>query len=252
MSVRKKLAWVEENKLTGDHMVVENIVVDVVKKDIRNLHLRVLPPSGQVRVTAPRKLKDSVIRLFVMSKLSWIKKHQMKFESIGNPVVHEFITGEIHYYFGKQHELSVFYHNAPPKVDVYGEGRIDLYVRMGSDRIAREKAMTEWYRAQLKAKIPELIEKWQYIIGVEVDSWTIKKMKTRWGSCMVNSRKICFNLELAKKPVHCLEYIVVHEMTHIRERFHNTRFKTLMDGFMPEWRRYQRELNEMALSGACH
>ncbi len=237
--------------MTDNHIVVENIVVDVVKKDIRNLHLRVLPPAGRVRVTAPIRLKDSVIRLFVMSKLSWIKKHQLKFESMGQPVAHEFVSGEIHYYQGKQCELNVFYHNAGPKVEYQGDGRIDLYVRMGGDRTVREKAMTEWYRAQLKEQIPGLIEKWEYIIGVEVDSWTVKKMKTRWGSCLVNSRRICFNLELAKTPRHCLEYIVVHELTHIRERFHNARFKTLMDGFMPGWRQHQRELTDMAFSGAC-
>ncbi len=229
--------------MTGNHIVVENIVVDIVKKDIRNLHLRVLPPTGRVRVTAPIRLNDKFIRLFVMSKLSWIKKHQLKFESMPPAQVYEFVTGEMHYYQGRQHELNVIYHDSASRVDLLDDSRINLYVRMGSDRTHREKILTEWYRRALKQQLQALIEKWQYVIGVEVSSWSVKKMKTRWGSCIVNSRRICFNLELAKKPLSCLEFIVVHELTHLLERYHNARFKALMDSFMPEWRVFQRELN---------
>lgn len=234
-----------------DHIVVENIVVDVVKKDIRNVHLRVLPPFGRVKVTAPIRLNNNSIRLFVMSKLQWIKKHQLKFESITQAPAHEFVSGEIHHYMGRQYELNVVYHDSRPRVELLNEGTIDLYVRMGSNLAQREKVLDEWYRGQLRDQIPGLIEKWQYTIGVEVASWSVKKMKTRWGSCMVNSKRICFNLELAKRSPYCLEFIVVHELTHLLERFHNKRFKLLMDSFMPEWRICRDELNSTIARPGC-
>lgn len=225
------------------HITVENIVVDVVKKDIKNLHLRVLAPQGRVRVTAPLRLNDTAIKSFVISKLSWIRKHQLKFERNGERESLEFVTGENHLYQGKLYPLNVIYHNGRPGVDLNGGSCINLYVRMGSNRLQREKVIIEWYRSRLKEQIPGLIEKWEHIIGVEVKTWAIRKMKTRWGSCMVNSGKICFNLELAKKPQICLEFIVVHELTHLLERSHNHIFKDLMDKFWPDWRHHQRLLN---------
>lgn len=233
----------DKNNMTNKHIVVENIVVDVVKKDIKNLHLRVMPPKGRVRITAPLRLNDNTIRLFVMSKLSWIRKHQLRFEGVENPAPLEFVSGEFHHYLGQQYALNVIFHDSKPKVELRDNTYMDLFVRMGSSSGQRQKVMTEWYRFQLKELIPDLLEKWQYVIGVEVASWSVKKMKTRWGSCLVNSRRICLNLELAKKPVSCIEFILAHELTHLLERYHNGRFKALMDSFMPQWRTLKQELN---------
>lgn len=224
-------------------IVVGDIVVDVVRKDIKNLHLRVRPPQGKVHVTAPYRITDYSIRSFIVSKLSWIKKHQLKFEGMRDQLELEYISGENHLYQGKSYLLNVIYYDATPKVEIRDNTYIDLYVRPGSNQLQREKVINDWYRSQLKEQVPYLLEKWEYVIGVELNDWGIKKMKTRWGSCNQRDKRIWLNLELAKKPLHCLEFIIVHELTHLLERRHNDRFKALMDNFVPEWRYYKEELN---------
>ena len=229
-------------------ITVGNISIDVVRKDIENLHLAVYPPNGRVRIASPLKIDDEAVRLFAISKMAWIKKQQLKFESQQRQSKRQFISGESHYYKGKRYLLNVIYHNAAPKVEIRNKNRIDLYVRVGSNTEQREKVLTEWYRRQLKCQIPSLIEKWQKIIGVKVQDWGIKKMKTKWGTCTIANSRIWLNLELAKKPEHCVEYIVVHEMVHLLERNHNDRFVTHMDKFMPQWHFYKDELNNSMLS----
>ena len=229
-------------------ITVGNISIDVVRKDIENLHLAVYPPNGRVRIASPLKIDDEAVRLFAISKMAWIKKQQLKFESQQRQSKRQFISGESHYYKGKRYLLNVIYHNAAPKVEIRNKNRIDLYVRVGSNTEQRGKVLTEWYRRQLKSQIPSLIDKWQKIIGVKVQDWGIKKMKTKWGTCTIANSRIWLNLELAKKPEHCVEYIVVHEMVHLLERNHNDRFVAHMDKFMPQWHFYKDELNNSMLS----
>lgn len=229
-------------------ITVGNISIDVVRKDIENLHLGVYPPKGRVRIASPLKIDDEAVRLFAISKMAWIKKQQLKFETQQRQSKRQFISGESHYYKGKRYLLNVIYHNAAPKVEIRNKNRIDLYVRVGSNTEQREKMLTEWYRKQLKDQIPTLIDKWQKIIGVKVQDWGIKKMKTKWGTCTIEKGRIWLNLELSKKPEHCVEYIVVHEMVHLLERNHNDRFVTHMDKFMPRWHFYKDELNNSMLS----
>jgi predicted metal-dependent hydrolase len=221
---------------------VGNIAIDVVRKDIKNLHLGVYPPSGRVRIATPLKIDDEAVRLFAVSKMAWIKKQQLKFETQERQSERRFVSGESHYYKGRRYLLNVIYHNAAPKVEIRNKTHIDLYVRVGSTCEQRGKVLTKWYRKQLKDQIPALIAKWQRIIGVEVDDWGVKKMKTKWGTCTLASRRIRLNLELAKKPEHCLEYIIVHEMVHLIERDHGDRF------VMPQWHLYKEELNRSMLS----
>lgn len=229
-------------------ITVGNISIDVVRKDIENLHLAVYPPNGRVRIASPLKIDDEAVRLFAISKMAWIKKQQLKFETQQRQSKRQFISGESHYYKGKRYLLNVIYHNAAPKVEIRNKNRIDLYVRVGSNTEQREKVLTEWYRRQLKSQIPSLIDKWQKIIGVKVQDWGIKKMKTKWGTCTIANSRIWLNLELAKKPEHCVEYIVVHEIMHLLERNHNERFVAHMDKFMPRWHFYKDELNNSMLS----
>ena len=226
---------------------VGNIVIDVVRKNIKNLHLAVYPPTGRVRIAAPLRVNDNAIRLFIVSKIGWIKKHQSKFDNQERQSEREFISGESHYYFGNRYLLNVIYHDSKPKVEIRNKTYLDLYVRLGSNQLQRQKILTEWYRYKLKEQIPNLIDKWKYIVGVEINDWSVKKMKTRWGSCNRKNKRIWINLELAKKPIHCLEFIIVHELTHLLERHHNAHFKGLMDGFMPNWRFYKEELNRFIL-----
>lgn len=228
-------------------IVVGDIVVDVIRKNIKNLHLRVHPPQGKVHVTAPYRITDYSIRSFIVAKLSWIKKHQLKFEGMRDHLELEYVSGENHFYQGKSYLLNVIYYDATPKVEIRDNTYIDLYVRPGSNQLQREKVINDWYRSQLKEQVPYLLEKWEYVIGVELNDWGIKKMKTRWGSCNQRDKRIWLNLELAKKPLHCLEFIIVHELTHLLERRHNDRFKALMDNFMPEWRYCKEELNRTVM-----
>ena len=226
---------------------VSGLEVEIVRKDIKNLHLAVHPPDGRVRVSSPLLVDDEAVRLAVISKIAWIRRQQKKFEGQDRQSVREYVTGESHYLWGERYLLNVAYHQAPPKVELRNKSKIDLYVREDSDREKREQVLQEWYRTQLKEAIPSLIEKWEEIVGVEVADWGVKRMKTKWGTCTVEAKRIWLNLELAKKPPLCLEYIIVHEMVHLLERHHNDRFVALMDQFMPKWRLHRDELNQAPL-----
>lgn len=215
------------------HLTISGIKVEVVRKDIKNLHLGVYPPHGRVRVAAPLVLNDEAVRLAVIDKLGWIKRQKTKFAEQPRQSRREMVNGESHYFLGKRYRLRVHEHNAPASVAVRGIASLDLFVRPGTSAEQRETILLRWHREQLKALIPPLLEKWQPIFGVQIADWGIKKMKTKWGSCNIEARRVWFNLELAKKPVRCLEYIVVHEMVHLLERHHNDRFMELMDQYMP-------------------
>ena len=224
-------------------MKIGDLIIDVVKKDIKNLHLAVYPPDGRVRIASPLKLDDESIRLFAISKLGWIKKKQAKFQAQPRQSPREYVSGETHYFKGDRYLLNVIYHQATPKVVIRNKTYLDLYVRHGSIREQREQVLTNWYRQQLKAELPILIAKWEKIIGVSVNDWGVKKMKTKWGTCNIEAKRIWLNLELIKKPQDCLEYIIVHELVHLLERKHGDRFKAYMSKFMPNWSSYKDELN---------
>ncbi|NLK52727.1 MAG: M48 family metallopeptidase [Syntrophomonadaceae bacterium] len=225
-------------------LMVDGIEVQLFKKNIKNLHLSVLPPNGRVRISAPKRMDDEAIRLFVISKLSWIKKQRSRFENQERQPEREFVSGESHYLWGKRYLLNVIYTNKRKQgVEVRNMTYLDLFVSENSDKEQRQIVMREWYRTEIKALIPLLIEKWEPIIGVKVESWGVKLMKTKWGSCNTVARRIWLNLDLAKKNPACLEYTVVHEMVHLLERLHNERFMAYMDNFLPNWRSTKAELN---------
>ena len=224
-------------------ITVGDIVIDVVRKNIKNLHLSVHPPTGRVRIAVPLRVNDEAVRLFAVSKLSWIRKHQARFEGQARQTPREYVSGESHYLRGERYLLNVIYQKGAPRVVVRNKKYIDLYVRPGSNLAQRQRVMTEWYRQQLKAELPSLLAKWQNIIGQAAVECGIKQMKTRWGTCNVPARRIWLNLELAKKPAHCLEYVIVHELVHLLERHHNDRFVAFMSKFFPQWRLYREELN---------
>ena len=225
-------------------ITVNGLVVDVFRKRIKNLHLAVYPPNGRIRVAAPLRVDDEAVRLAVISRLAWIKRQQAKFEGQERQSAREYVSGESHYYQGNRYLLNVVCHDAPPRVVSRNKTTLDLLVRTRSDTAQRERVLLAWYRKQLKEMVPPLIAKWKAIIGVEVADWGVKQMKTKWGSCTIEAWRIWLNLELIKKPAHCLEYIVVHEMVHLLERHHNDRFIAYMDQFMPQWRFLRDELNK--------
>ena len=227
---------------------VSGIDIELVRKDIKNLHIGVYPPEGRVRVAAPLLLDDDAVRLAVISKLSWIKKQKRNFKEQPRQSKREFVQRESHYFLGRRYLLNVIEHDGPAKVEIRSARKMDLFVRQGMDTEQREKVLNEWYRRELKARIPPLIEKWEETIGVQIAEWGVKRMKTKWGTCIAQSRTIWLNPELAKKNPRCLDYIVVHELTHLLERGHGERFVALMNENMPDWRTRRDELNEAPLA----
>lgn len=231
-------------------ITVDGLIIDVVRKDIKNLHLAVYPPHGRVRIAVPLRVDDEAVRLAVITRLGWIKRQQAKFEVQERQSARDYVTGESHYFQGARFLLNVVYQDGAPGVYLRNKTRLDLMVRPGSDTAQRERVLLAWYRRALKRLIPPLIARWESVIGVEIAEWGVKQMKTRWGTCNIDARRIWLNLELVKKPESCLEYIIVHEMVHLFERHHNDRFVAHMDKFMPQWRLFRDELNREPLGHA--
>ena len=222
--------------------------VDIVRKDIKNLHLAVYPPHGRVRVAVPLAVNDEAVRLAVIGKLGWIKRQQACFESQPRQSQREMVSGEAHYYLGRRYRLRVIERDGPNQVKLRTKSFLEIHVHPNTTAEQRGQLLQRWYRGQLKQLIPPLIEKWESKLRVTVAKWGVKRMKTRWGTCNIEARRIWINLELAKKPLQCLAYIVAHEMAHLLERHHNDRFIKIMDKTLPQWRQYRDELNAAPLA----
>jgi predicted metal-dependent hydrolase len=223
------------------------ISVDVVFKDIKNVHLSVYPPTGRVRISAPERMKLDAIRIFAISKLEWIKRQQTKLQGQERETPREYLERESHYVWGKRYLLQVLETDAAPSVHLAPRTML-LRARPRTKEEKKEAIVAQFYREQIKAAVPSLIAKWTPVMGVTVDRLYVQKMKTKWGSCNPRARAIRLNTELAKKPKHCLEYILVHELVHFFEPRHGDRFVSLMDKFMPQWRLHKNELNSHPLA----
>ena len=230
------------------HIEVSGLKVEVVRKDIKNLHLAVYPPQGRVRIAVPLRLDDEAARLAVISRLGWVRRKQAVLNDQERQSERGMVTGESHYVEGHRYRLDVIEHDGPASVKFRNNSTLELSVRPGTNREKREAVIHRWYRQRLRQRIPELIAKWEPLIGIKVAECGIKKMKTRWGTCNNTARRIWLNLELAKKPSSCLEYILVHEMVHFLQRHHNDQFREYMDKFMPQWRLLRANLNQSPLS----
>ena len=230
------------------HIEVSGLSIEVVHKDIKHFYIGVHPPNGRIRVSAPLRLDDDAVRMAIVSRLGWIRRKKASFVKQQRQSQREYVSGESHYFAGKRYRLKVNEQECPPKVQLLNNTRIGLTVRPGTDRDKREKVLYEWYREHLHAQLPPLITKWEQTMELTVNEVRIKKMKTLWGSCNIDAKRIWLNLELAKKPKSCLVYVLVHEMTHLLERHHNDRFRELMDTFLPQWRTYRDQLNAAPLA----
>ena len=228
------------------HLTIRGIDIDVIYKDIKNLHIGVYPPLGRVRVAAPNRLDDDQVRLAVIQRLPWIKRQRDKLRSAERQSEREMVTGESHYVWGVRRRLKVVERPGRAHFEIDGE-RLVLYVPADTSADKRRIYLDRWYRDQLREVIPELITRWEQTLDVTVPKWTIRRMKTKWGSCNRETRHIWFNVELAKKHPDCLEYIVVHEMTHYFERNHGERFTSLMDQHLANWRSRRDQLNAAPL-----
>lgn len=224
-----------------------SIIADVELKDIKNIHLSVYPPIGKVRIAAPLRFDMEAIRMFAISKLSWIKQQQEKIRNQQREAPREYVTRESHYVFGKRYLLKVVNAEGKQQVTIKHD-KLILLVHPNATVDQKHIVIQEWYRDQLKKLVPKYIAKWEEIMNVQVSEFGIKKMKTKWGTCNREAKRIWINLELAKKPQECLEYIIVHEMVHLIERTHNNNFVAHVDKFLPQWRHLKEELNRLPVS----
>lgn len=231
-------------------ITVGGIRVQVERKDIKNLHLGVYPPHGRVRVAAPLLVSDDAVRLAVIDKLGWIRRQQTRFAEQPRQSAREMVNGESHYFLGRRYRLRVHEQAGRQYVAVRGMATLDLFVNSGRTVEQREAVLLRWYREQLGELIVPMVSQWQAKLGVQVNAWGIKKMKTKWGSCNPLARRVWFNLELAKKPVQCLEYIVAHELAHLQERHHSAHFTQLLDQHLSNWRQHRETLNRQHLAHA--
>lgn len=227
------------------HIIIENIEIQVTWKAIKNIHLRVTALDGKVTMSCPKNFKLPEVKKYLETKLAWIQKAQEKFKAYPKPQVINFDSGESHYFLGNSYLLNIEKGNSA-KVNI-DASRLDLYAPEGSSKEKKAAILDNFYRVTLEKIIAEMLEKHSAIMQLPKPSFAIRKMKARWGSCLIHKQHLMFNLELAKKPKDCIELVVVHELVHLFERYHNKRFYALMTKFMPNWQVYQKQLNEMSL-----
>jgi predicted metal-dependent hydrolase len=221
-----------------------DLAVDVVRKDIKNVHLSVHPPTGRVRIAAPARMNLDTIRVFAISKLPWIRRQQSKMQEQARETPREYLDRESHFVWGRRYLLSVIEGDHPPSIEL-SHNRIVLRVRPTTGRDKRDELMEQWYREKVKSAAPALIAKWERLLGVKARRIFVQHMKTKWGSCNPRAGTIRLNTDLAKKPRECLEYIIVHELAHLIEPTHNDHFFTMMDRFVPKWQSYRETLNRL-------
>lgn len=225
-------------------MKLGNLEIEIIVKDIKNVHLSVHPPAGHVRMAVPRRIKREQIRLFAISKLDWIRAQQKRLRAQEREPAREYLERESHWLWGKRYLLVL--KPATERARVEQKHRtLTLHIRSRASQAARAEIIQAWYREQLKAAVSPLIARWEPRLGVEVNRFFVQRMKTKWGSANQYARTIRLNTELAKKPPECLEYLVVHELAHLIEPTHNARFVALMDRHLPRWRVHREALNRL-------
>ncbi|MEA5013421.1 MAG: SprT family zinc-dependent metalloprotease [Candidatus Limiplasma sp.] len=225
---------------------VGGIDISAEKKQIKNMYIRVIPPDGKVKITAPMSATEDAIRMFAVSRIAWIKKQRQKFVEQPRQTERKYVTGESYYLWGKRYRLDIVYSNVRNDISISGS-KIVLQVRRDSTSQQRANVMDEWYREILKKAIPPILEKCEKIVGVKAKEWQVKNMRTKWGTCNIKAKRIWLNLQLAKKTPECLEYVIIHELVHLLEKNHNDAFKGYMDRFYPNWRMVKADLNDQIL-----
>lgn len=225
---------------------IQGISVEIIKKNIKNMYLYVRPPDGKVQVSVPLEMSEESVLMFVSSKIEWIRKQQAKFEKQPRQTKRQYVSGESFYVLGKQYYLQVNYGDDGDSLVLSGDRAI-LTVKRESTLKHRERFVREWYRQILKKQIEELLPKWEEKTKLRCDSWQIKYMKTRWGTCNPATKKLWFNLQLAKKNIKCTEYVILHELLHLKIQNHGVDFIENMNFFMNDWRSVRTKLNEQIL-----
>ncbi len=227
---------------------IGDMAIAVQRKAIKNINLRVYPPDGRVGITAPLHTDLDRVRQFAESKRRWIEKKRAECQRRPLPAPRQYRPGETHYFRGQPYCLQIHATTGKSYVELQEPEGLHLYVRSPATVAAREKVLYAWYRQQLGDIAPALVQQWEPIMGVRVDEMRFKRMKTRWGTCNIPKRRIWLNTELIRTPPHCLEYVVVHEMTHLLERLHNARFHRLLAQFLPNYTTAERDLRQIKLA----
>ncbi len=232
-----------------DHEIitVAGIPVEINRKsDLKNLHVYIKPPEGIVTVNAPKESSESTIRSFILRKAPEITKVRERMQAQPRQTEREYVSGEACYLWGKPHKLKVTYEGRKYEIDKIAD-KIIMTAPEGANKESREKALTEWYRQELKRVLMPLAEKCEKRVGINANRYTVKYMKARWGSCITSTGNIYINLQLVKKPVECLEYVIIHELVHLLESNHTNRFTMLVEQSCPNWREARKLLAEMPL-----
>ena len=225
---------------------ISGIEIEIQRKKVKHLRLVVAPPDGRVRVSVPPHISDETVRDFVSSKIDWIKRQRERFAELPIEPRREYVSGETISVFGQRYILRVEHGGKKNSLILSGNEAV-LTVRGESTAKQREAFLNEQYRALLKEKIAICLPKWEERTGLRADFWQVKNMTTRWGTCNVSARRIWINLELAKKPIECLEYVILHELAHLRVYNHGKDFAAIMDQHMPNWREVKKRLNELGV-----
>ncbi|ARG98406.1 M48 family metallopeptidase [Legionella micdadei] len=221
--------------MTKNFLELDGIPIEILRKPIKNIYFRIYPPDGDVKISAPLRLHLNLIRNQIEAKRTWILTQRAKFKTQTPKLPMTFESGEQHEFLGKKYTLIIHEDMKHSKI-VIEDGYIHCYIKSQPTPADKQKLLENWYRQQMKEHLPSLISKWESRIGVKANSWRIRVMRTRWGSCNTLKKRIWLNLNLIKKPSECLEYVLVHELIHLLEASHNRRFYTFMDQFLPQWR----------------
>lgn len=217
---------------------IDGIPIEVTRKRIKSFNVRIYPPNGEVKASAPLKFSEQLIRHYLLEKKDWIKKQRQHIQNLPAPQEELLQTGAPIEFLGNTYVTLICEHNGPVQIRPIGH-LLHCYLKPNTSDAQKKLLLDRWYKYQLEIMLPDMIDYWSHKIGVRVREWGIKKMKTRWGSCNPSAERIWLNLNLAKKPQECIEYVLVHELVHLLEASHNARFYQLMSLFMPNWREYQ-------------
>ena len=222
-------------------IVIDNIDIHFEKKHIKNMYIHIKAPDGKIKIAAPVSASEEDIKKFALSKISWIRRCRKKLADKPRPVELNYVSGETLWLLGKQYPLHVE-HGGINKVFVK-EPEIILQIRRNTAKASKKKIIEEWYRDVLKKIVPVVLKKWENTIGVKTAEWRIQNMRTKWGTCNIRERRIVLNLHLAKRSPDCLEFVIIHELIHLLEKSHGTKFKNLMDSYCPNWKVIRKSLS---------
>lgn len=229
-------------------MTLAGIELELVRKDIKNLHLAVYPPDGRVRLAAPHSTDEETLEMYVATKIPWIRRQQREIEAQPRQSERQFLDRESHYFLGHRYLLRVLPLEAGMhwgQVVPKGKRYLNLHVEDQGNLEAKRRIIEKWYRRELRSMLEELVPAWEAKLGVQAKGWRIRGMRTKWGSCNPDNGTMLFNLELARQPLDCIEYVVAHELAHLIERKHNDRFVAVLDAHLPQWRHLRETMKSL-------